>query len=469
MTVRVRFPLAPTGRKHIGNYRTMLFNWLFSRSQGGSIVLRFEDTDRERSGREYEQGIEDMLTWLGLDWDEGPYRQSERSTLYEEAADRLEESGHAYRCWCTPDEVEEMRRRARAEKRAPVYDRRCRSREKPGEGPSVLRFAVPLEGSTSFVDMVRGEVTVEHENLNDLVLVRTDGTPVYLLAATLDDQEMGVTHVIRGEDLLPSTPIQILIGSALGRPEPAAFAHVPLIVGPDRAKLSTRHGPVAAEDYRDDGILAEAMVNYMGLLGWSHPEGDEVFTLEEMRDRFDMTRVHSSPAVFDAVKLDSVNFEWIQRLSLEEVCRRSVPFFEKSGYENLDLDLLAAALPLAVPRVKRLSQIPTMLGFLFAFRGYDESAWAKAMKHDAARALLEASLDIVRSIDPVDPATLGEAHNAAADRLGVRYKVAFSPTRVAITGSTVGPPLWESMALLGREECARRLEAALSRLAEERG
>ena len=464
MAVRARFAPAPSGRKHIGNYRTGLFSWLFARSQGGRFVLRVEDTDKNRADVAHVEGILDMLRWLGLDWDDGPFLQSDRSDLYREAALRLEESGAAYRCWCSEDEVEEMRRVARAEGRPPNYDRRCRFRTEPGTGPSVLRFAVPLEGTTTYRDLVHGEVSVENAVINDLVLVRGDGSPVYLLAVVVDDTEMEISHVIRGDDLMPSTPFQILLTRALGRAEPPEYGHLPLVVGPDRAKLSTRHGPVALEDYRDDGILAEAMVNYMALLGWSHPEGKEIFSLDELRAVFSIDRVGDTPAMFDPVKLDSVNFEWIQRLPLEEIARRALPIFERAGYTDVDEDLLLAALPLAVERIKRLGELPQMLGFLFREPMEDEAAWAKGMKGDQAAALLDGSAEVVSSVEPLDPEALGEGHKAVADRLGVKYKAAFLPPRVAVTGSTVGPPLWESMVLLGREETVRRLRRARQRL-----
>src|SRR5439155_12906963 len=252
--IRSRFAPAPSGRKHIGNYRTALFSWLFARSQGGEFVLRIEDTDKERADLAEVAAIVDLLGWMGIDWDDGPVLQSERAPEHADAARRLEMSGAAYRCWCSPSEVEEMRRVARAEGRPPLYDRRCRNRTEPGEGPSVLRFAVPLEGATSFVDLVHGDITVENSNLNDLVLLRSDGSAVYLLANVVDDMADGITHILRADDLLAATPIQILIAAALDRLEPAVYGHLPVVVGPDRAKLSTRHGPVSVVDFREDGI-----------------------------------------------------------------------------------------------------------------------------------------------------------------------------------------------------------------------
>jgi len=350
-----------------------------------------------------------------------------------------------------------------------LYDRRCRNRTEPGEGPSVLRFAVPLEGATSFVDLVHGDITVENSNLNDLVLLRSDGSAVYLLANVVDDMADGITHILRADDLLAATPIQILIAAALDRLEPAVYGHLPVVVGPDRAKLSTRHGPVSVVDFREDGILSEAMVNYMALLGWSHPEGREIFSLDELVATFSIERVGDTPAMFDPVKLDSVNFEWIQRLSIDDLCGRALPFFEKAGFRGVDRELLRPALPLAVERVRRLSELPPMLGFLFDWPGYDEASWQKVMTTDDAPRLLEASTEVVETVEPFVAASIGAAHTEAAGRLKVKTRDLSGPPRIALTGNKVGPPLWESMELLGRDECLARLERARDRLAGEHG
>lgn len=463
---RVRIAPSPTGYFHVGSARTALFNWLVARQQGGTFVLRIEDTDAQRGREEWVEGICSALRWLGLDWDEGPHRQSRRGALYRDAARRLAGSGAAYWCDCTREEIE---RRAAAGGRLGVgYDGHCRHRGlAPGPGRA-LRFCSPEEGSTTVHDVIRGDVVVEHAKVEDFVLVKSNGAPLFLLANVVDDADMAITHVIRGEDHLPNTPKYLLLWRALDAgPEPV-FAHLPMLVNARRQKLSKRRDPVAVESYREQGYLAEAMVNYLALLGWG-PGGDrEMLRRHELVARFRLEDVSHSPAFFDAVKLRHFNGLHLRALgpaAFVEACR---PWVERGPWpaERFDPEVFARLAPLVQERVDTLVDVPAMVDFLFLPEPeIDPASWDAAMAKDRqrARSVLEAALVLYASC----PWLAGSLHRATqdlAESLGTKLARAQAPIRVAVTGRRVGPPLFESLEVLGREPTLRRLEAALGRL-----
>jgi glutamyl-tRNA synthetase len=466
--VRVRFAPAPTGYLHLGSARTALFNWMAARHLGGAFLLRVEDTDLERSRPELIDVIYRGLEWLGLDWDEEPVLQSSRFEAHQEAVDRLLEQGAAY--WSDP--VAEADRGAVGGR---AYDPADRDRGLgPGEGRAV-RFRVPEEGVTGWNDVIRGEISFEHTNLEDFVVRRADGSPTFFVANACDDAAMGVTHVIRGEDLINVTPKQMLLRSALGLggPEPV-YAHMPLIVNEQRKKLSKRRDDVSLLDYRDRGFLASAMVNYLSLLGWGPPDGQEVrlrpLDLQEgFPSMFDLGDVSSSPAFFDAKKLRFVNGEHLRALTTDEFAAQVAPFVAGAPWADrfesdpANQERLRRMLPEVQTRVETLSETPAYVDFLFlSDPEIDPAAWDKAAGPEAG-VWLEAV--IAGAADwPWDAPELHERFMALAEELGANRRKFQAPVRVALTGRSVGPPLFESMAVLGRDEVLRRLRAALERL-----
>jgi glutamyl-tRNA synthetase len=476
--VRVRFAPSPTGAKHIGNARTALFNWLFARHHGGTFILRIEDTDRARFVEEALAEIEDSLRWLGLDWDEGPgvggpcgpYIQSERLPLYQEAARRLVETGGAYPCYCSSERLEEMRREQAARKEPTRYDRQCRNLTEDqrrahtdaGE-PCVIRFAIPLGGETTFHDEIRGDITYPNDVLDDFVLLKSDGFPTYHLAATYDDHAMGISHVLRGEDWIPSTPRHVLLYRAMGYELPK-FGHFPLINGTDGRKLSSRHGALSALEYRDAGYLADALANFLVLLGWA-PGGDrEFFTRAEMVAAFSLDHVTKSPAVFDVNKLDWMNGVYIRQLSLDALVEQSLPVLVKAGLVQEPLSdaqrqYAAAVLALEQERLKKLSEVPAVTDFFFREElEYDEKAVRKWLDPEKAPAVLRAVVEALRPLADFSVAAVEGAVRAVIERLGVNAGEVIHPTRVAATGRTVGPGLFETLSVLGKERVLRRLE-----------
>lgn len=449
--VRVRFAPSPTGFFHVGGARTALFNWLFARHHGGTFVLRIEDTDAERGKEEWVAGIIDALTWIGIDWDEGPFRQSERGHLYAEAADRLQAKERAYWCDCTRPVIDERTR----DSPTPGYDGFCRDRALgPGEGRA-LRFRTPSEGATTVVDVIRGKPSFEHATLEDFVIVRSSGAPMFLLANVVDDIDMRISHVVRGEEHLPNTPKALLLWDALDGGAHPVFAHVPVLVNERRQKLSKRRDKVALEDYRDQGILAEAMRNYLGLLGWAPGDDREILSLAEMVEEFRLEEVKSAPAFFDERKLTHVNGEYIRALSTEE-------FLSRLG--EWGARRLGPLAPLVQERVRTLADVAGMVDFLFSAPHMDEKAWGKRVERGAAAAeLLAGAVEAYATCEW----TATALHDATA-ALGERYDLSLGkaqfPIRVAVTGTDVGPPLFESLEVLGREPALERLRAALARL-----
>ena len=472
--VRTRIEPAPSGSIHVGNARTALFNWLFARHHGGSFVLRVADTDAKRATQEnYEAVLEDMR-WLGLEWDEGPevggpqapYRQSERFHLYAVAADELIASGAAYRCYCTPEELEAERTRAQAEKRSPGYSGRCRDLspaeietfESEGRASSV-RFKVPQGRTVTFRDEVLGEMSTDLGLTPDFVIQRSDGSPTYLLAVSVDDVAMGITHIIRGNDLVASTARQVLVREALGHDDLPVFAHLPLLVDDKGRPLSKRWGDVAVRSYRDQGFLPEAMVNYLALLGWSFDDKTNIFSIDELVEKFALERVGKNPAAFDVAKLEWLNGHYIRESDPNAIAEALVPFCVAEGLpaDTPDgLALLKQVTPLLTERMKRLTEAPPMVRFLFGPVSPDEKA-AKVL--DGQGEYLAEVAARLGALEKWTTTSIEEGMRTLAEERELKPKKAFQPVRAAVTGTLISPPLFESMEILGRDETLERLRA----------
>ena len=481
MTVRVRMAPSPTGSPHVGLVRTALFNWAFARHHGGSFVFRIEDTDRERSTDESLQSIVDLLRWLGLDWDEGPevggphapYKQSERGDLYADALSRLRASRFAYDCYCINDEVE-ARRRASGSK-VIGYDGFCRNLTQEqieafedDDRRPVVRFRMP-DGSITWNDLVRGEVTFETEFVPDYALCRANGEPLYTLVNPVDDALMDITHVLRGEDLLSSTPRQIALYEALielgitdRTPE---FGHLPYVMGEGNKKLSKRDPEAHALAYRDQGFLPEGLLNYLALLGWSIAADRDIFSLEEMVEAFDIKDVNPNPARFDLKKAEAINAAHMRTLSVEDMTHRALPFLKSAGVvsdpvSDADVRTLELAMPLITERINKLTEAADMLGFLFGSVSYDADATAALTAEDAVQVLAAADAAL-NALHQWSTAAIEEAlRGALIEGLGLKPRVAFGAVRWAISGRRISPPLFESMEILGRDESLARLAAA---------
>jgi len=484
--VRVRFAPSPSGDLHVGNIRTALYDWAFARRTGGVFVLRIEDTDTSRVTDEYVRSALGTLRWLGLDWDEGPevggeygpYQQSQRLEVYADWAAKFLASGHAYRCYCTPDELAERRAAARASGGPSGYDGHCRdltaeqvaSYEAEGRQP-VLRLRMP-DGTTTFTDLVRGEVSFDHAFVPDFVLQRADGSPLYTLAVAVDDVLMKITHVVRGEDLLSSTPRQLAVYRAMGVADEdfPLFAHLPYVLGKDGQRLSKRNGVVSVNWYRDEGFLPEAICNYLALLGWSPGENRESFTLAEMAAEFDLARVNKNAAQFDVRKLEAINGDKIRALDLADFVSRILPFLQRAGLvadppTTAQQELTAAAAPLIQQRISRLTEAVGMLGFLLVSDSdfaVDTGDAGKVLTAESVR-ILQAAEAALAGAEPWTAAAVEAAlKHALIDELDLKPRAAFAPVRVAVTGRRVSPPLYESIELLGRDRVLARLAHALS-------
>ena len=480
MTVRVRFAPSPTGYLHVGGGRTALYNYLFARRNGGTFILRSDDTDQTRSTVEFQQDILDSLGWLGLNWDEGievggafeTYRQSERLDRYQEVAARLVELGKAYYSFATPDQLDQFRKEAMAEGRAPAYDGRyepdtdeAAARVAAGEAATV-RFAVPRPGETTFVDVVRDEVTFDHIQVDDFVILRSNGTPTYHLASTVDDVDFGITHVIRGEDLLSSTPKHILLTEAMGA-DRAVYAHLSLLMGPDGKKLSKRHGHTAIKAYRDEGYLPEAMVNYLALLGWSPGDDDTLIALDNMIARFDLDSVSKNPAIFDTDKLQWMNGVYIREMAASDFVAAVRPQVEADLGRELgsdEVETLAAMAALVQERTKLLTEVPTQVRFLFSDVEYDETSWQKFMTKEGADVAIAGAKERLETLEQWDLESVEAALREMLGTLELSARKGFQPLRVAISGSSVSPPLFESIVAVGRDRAVARLEDALQRM-----
>jgi len=479
--VKVRFAPSPTGDLHVGNIRTALFDWAYARHTGGTFLFRIEDTDTTRVTDEYIQAAIDTLKWLGLNWDEGPevggdngpYLQSQRLGIYAEWAQKFLDQKDAYRCYCSAEELEAVREAQRAANVAPGYNGHCRDLTTEqialykGEGRlPVVRMRMP-DGGTTFNDLIRGDVSFDHKFVPDFVLVRGDGSPLYTLAVAVDDVLMKVTHVLRGEDLLSSTPRQIRVYQAMGLAiqDYPVFAHLPFVMGQDNAKLSKRNGEVSIAWYRDKGFLPEAICNYLALLGWSPGDDRENVTMKELTELFTVEKVHSSPARFDMKKLEAINGDKIRALTIDEFLDWSLPFLSKAGVITGTADeiaLVKLALPLIQERIIMLSEVPAMLKFLFVKEFAVEAESVAKITDDASKAVLK------RSIQELEPLTTwthdsieAALRSSLIEDMGLKPRIAFGAVRIATTGSTISPPLFESMELLGKQASLARIRAGL--------
>ena len=480
--VRVRFPPSPTGNLHVGNVRSALFNWAFARHYGGTLVLRIEDTDLARNTPEGYASVIDSLAWLGIDYDEGPgvggefgpYQQSERFDTYRDVVTRLLEAGTAYDCYCTAEEVK-ARRKASGSK-VQGYDGHCRDLSEEqrqalaAEGRThVVRLRMP-DRPITFDDLVRGEVTFAPDHVPDFALVRANGDPLYTLVNPTADALMGITHVLRGEDLLSSTPRQVALyealeGIGIGHGAPR-FGHLPIVMGEGNKRLSKRDAGSGLSEYVDRGFLPEGLLNYLALLGWGIAEDRDVFTMPEMAEAFDIRRVNPNPARFDLKKCEAINAAHMRQISVEDMTGRVVPFLQRGGVLPAEpthdqLDLLARAMPLVHERMGTLGEAVDMLGFLFTDQvAYDEADVAKLLDAQGVE-VVRASRAALAGLDDWTTEAIEQAlRQALVEELGLKPRNAFGPVRVAITGRRISPPLFESLELLGREESLARLDAA---------
>lgn len=480
MSVRVRIAPSPTGLPHIGTFRTFLFNWLFARQHGGDVIIRIEDTDRERLIPGAEDALLDAIGWIGLDWDEGPrvggpygpYVQSERLPIYHEHVDRLLAEGKAYRCYCTSERLDALRREQQERKEPPGYDRLCRGlsdaeraeREAAGAA-SVVRFAVPLDGSTTFNDVIHGDITWENRVLDDFVMLKSDGYPTYHLAHLVDDRLMAISHVLRGDEWIASTPRHVLLYQAFGW-EPPVFAHLPAILGTDRKKLSKRHGPTGIAAFQEAGYLPEAMLNYLALCGWSSGTDDEILSISELVERFSLERVNHTGAIFDHAKLDWFNGQYLRTLPVPDLARRMRPFLGAmaDGVPDATLEPIAAVLQ---DRLRTLAEAPELAEyFLSDTLDYDARQLVqKGMSVEQTVEALRKSAALAAQVEPFEKAALEHPFDELTETLGLKRLQLFMSIRVACTGRTATPPLFDVMEVLGRDRVVARLENAADRLA----
>ncbi len=489
--VRVRYAPSPTGEPHIGNIRTALFNWLFARHHGGEFLVRIEDTDQERLVPGAVEAILDGLKWLDIDWDEGPevggpfgsYFQSERLDLYRKASKIMLENGWAYRCYCTRERLDQMRKEQAASNASPGYDGRCRSltsKERDdmeaGGGPSVIRFAMPGSGVIGVHDEIRGYVEWQNDLLDDFIIMKSDGFPTYHLAVVVDDHEMEISHVLRAEEWLPSTPRHLHIYNALGY-QPPKFGHLPMILGPDREKLSKRHGATSILEYRDIGYLPEAMANFMVLLGWSLDDKTEVMTRQTVVDNFDLHRVSRSGAIFDQEKLAWMNGVYIREMDAKDLADAAAPFLAREMENNhlaeqipVDEDYWSKIVPLIQERIKVLSEVWERTGYFFQdeidYEPDDDPAVLiqKGMDENSALVALGKSLDCLSSVSVFENEPLEASLREVAEGLGLSPRQFFGVLRTAVTGRKATPPLFDTIEVLGRDLVVRRVAKAAERL-----
>ncbi|WHZ24221.1 MAG: glutamate--tRNA ligase [Nitrospira sp.] len=462
--VRVRFAPSPTGYLHIGGVRTALFNWLFARQQNGVFILRIEDTDRSRSTDDSIQAILDGMRWVKLDWDEGPFRQTERMDLYREHAMRLFEQGHAYWCVCTAEELEARRKEAEAKGGSPKYDGRCRNLglAKP-TGEAALRFKTPQEGKTVIDDLIKGRVVFDNQILDDLIILRSNGYPTYNFSVVVDDALMKITHVVRGDDHLTNTPRQIPIFQALGFPLPR-FGHLPMILGSDKARLSKRHGATSIMAYKDMGYLPDAMVNYLVRLGWSHGD-QELFSREELIEKFSWKHVQTSAAVFNPDKLLWLNAEYLKSIPSDQVAQALVPLFEQTGFKDevrsATTEWLAQLVTLVRDRTKTLVE---MVHWVTPYFGesvtFDEDA-AKKFLTAAQVAVLTKLVERLEAFPTFLKQEWEDAFKKLVEEEGIKMGQLAQPVRVALTGRTASPGLFDVMEVLGRDRTLRRLRRGI--------
>jgi glutamyl-tRNA synthetase len=479
--VKVRFAPSPTGYLHIGGARTALFNWLYAKHNNGKFVLRIEDTDRERSTKESEQEILDSLKWLGLDWDEGPgksaddsmYYQTKRLPVYHKYAEKLLNEGKAYKCFCTREELDAERKKAEAEKRAFKYDGRC-SRLSAGEikanidsgKPYTVRIKVEQSGETVMHDIVRGEVRVQNSTLDDIIILRADKMPIYNFVVVVDDVEMGITHVIRGDDHLSNTPKQIHIYRALGFELPR-FAHIPLILGADKSKLSKRHGETSVMRYKEMGFLPEAMINYLALLGWSPDSEETIFTPEELASKFDLDKVHKSGAMFDNKKLTHINGVHIRKKNIDDLTALCIPYMKKDGLITQDdvntrLEFIKHTVFLQQEKLQTLSEISALSDYFYRDDIVLNADAAKVLEKNSAEKgkILEILLSVLETAG-VDKTKVEELLKTEMEKAAIKPKAYMHVIRAVLSGTTQGPGLYDIIETLGLEKSRKRIKAAL--------
>ncbi len=483
--VRVRFAPSPTGSLHVGGLRTALYNYLFARHHDGTFILRIEDTDQTRQVEGAVETLVDALHWAGLEYDEGPelptgvrggagpYIQSQRLEIYEKYAGKLVENGYAYHCFCSLERLDKVRAQQMERGQRTKYDEHCRNLSKAERDnrleagmPSVIRMKIPEEGKEiTFQDAIRDEVTIPYENLDDQVLMKSDGFPTYHLANVVDDHLMGVTHVIRGEEWLPSTPKHILLYHYFGW-EPPVFAHLPLLLNEDRSKLSKRQGDVAVEDYREKGFLPEALVNFVALLGWTPADEEEILTMEEMIRRFSLDRINKSGAVFDIEKLEWMNGMYIRETATEELLDSALPYLAAAGFDTGDRATMLRILKAVKKKLRTLANIPEKTR---AFRGSpvqpdpeEEAEIRKLLAADTSRTVFAALAEKFDAVESVDQDTFGQLIKAVQQETGVSGKELWMPVRIALTGEMHGPDLTAVVEILGKDRCVERFRAQLS-------
>ena len=453
-----RFPPSPTGYLHVGGARTAIFNWLYARHMQGKFVLRIEDTDAERSTQASVDAIFEALQWLGIDWDDGPYYQTQRFDVYREYIDKLLESGHAYYCTCSPEQIDAMRQKAMATGAKPRYDGTCREKGL-GSDQAVVRFKAPLTGTTVVEDVIKGNMVFQNDELDDFVICRSDGTPTYNFVVVVDDITMNINTIIRGDDHVMNTPKQILLYKALGSPLPT-FGHVPMVLGNDRARLSKRHGAMSVTAYRDMGFLPEALINYLVRLGWSHGD-QEFFTRDELIEVFDLENIGKSAGVFDLDKLQAVNAEHIMAASPQDLVAPLKPFMEKAGIEIEADDYIVQVIETLQPRSKTLADMAEAALFYYQSDiAYDEKAAKKFLK-SAALDPLKLLADKLEALEDYTQSGLEDVFKAVMDETELKLGKIAQPVRVALTGRTASPGIFEIIAILGKERVVPRLRKAI--------
>lgn len=462
--VRVRFAPSPTGHLHIGGARTALFNWLFARHNKGKFILRIEDTDRSRSTEEYIEAIIEGLRWLKLDWDEGPFRQTDRFEIYRKYVEKLLKEGKAYCCYCTPEELEERRQKAISEGRTPKYDGRCRALKEPiPDRPAAIRFVMPKEGQVIIEDMIKGQVVFENSQLDDLIIMRSDGTPTYNFVVVVDDVEMGITHVIRGDDHLNNTPKQVHIYRALGYEIPK-FAHLPMILGSDKTRLSKRHGATSVLAYRDMGYLPDALVNYLVRLGWSYGD-QEIFTRRELIEYFSFDNVGKSSSIFNPEKLLWLNSQYIMRSDERKLSEIVIPFLIREGIINrdypIDMEWISKAIKSLKERAKTLVELAKMLKYYIAEEiGYEEKARNKFLTQEKLPVLQDIR-DSLEGVSDFTAPVLEGVFKEYISRHNMKLGDLAQPVRVALTGGTESPGIFEVLEVMGKEKVLKRLNSAI--------
>ena len=477
--VRVRFAPSPTGSLHLGNVRTAIFNWLFARHTGGKFILRIEDTDRERSTPESVNLIQESLKWFGLDWDEGPdvggdfgpYYQMQRLDKYKKYINILIKKNMVYPCFCTPERLTEMRNQMQKQKLPPRYDGKCKNLSKKEiEGLTsqgikhVLRFRVPTTGTTEFKDLIHGKISIENPIMDDFIIVKSNDGPTYNFACVVDDIEMKITHVIRGDDHISNTPKQISIYRALGINTPE-FAHIPLILGSsDKAKLSKRHGAASPLEYRDMGYLPHALLNFLTLLGWAPGDNRELMNRNEIIENFSIEKINDRNVVFDSQKLDWMNGVYIRKMSMEELVNIALGELKKTGLikdtKDVDIDKISKIVGLIQERLKKFSEIPQLINYFFDKPIYEEKAVRKFLKKDGVTQMLQELCKTIEKVEPFDIETLESAVREFIEKKGLKVGKVIHPVRVALTGRAASPPIFDVMQVLGKQTCLKRIADA---------